>query len=510
MNYEALVSENQRLQRQRAELQEENQQLKQQLTEAQEQIAALRRQLFGPKAEKLSVEQQEQLEELQQDLTAATERPEALSEEVLGEEEPRPERARRRRARQPLPEHLEEETVEIEPNLEPCPGCGKMPEKIGEEVTEEIDYIPARLIRRKIVRSKYGCRCGAAGVTIAALPPRLISQSRLGLGLATHITLARFDDHLSFYRLEQQFRERHGMVIPRQQMVQWTEHIALWLQPLYDAMWREMRAGGYLQVDETPVRVMDPEVRKKAARGYLWFYAVPRGDVLLVFDPSRSLKPVQERLRDFQGTIQTDAYEVYNSLCRKQIEVQRIGCLAHARRKFYEALQENLSLAVWFIGRIRQLYAIEKEIRTCLPEVRQKVRRQKAPILWSEMLAKAKEIGPQLLPKSSLGKAVQYFLNEYESLIGYLRDGRFEIDNNLVENAIRPTVVGRKRWLFLGHPDAGWRSAVIYSLLISCRRRGINPQEYLTDVLGRLPSATTSQLSSLLPSNWKPTNPNTG
>lgn len=510
MKYEELMAEYERLHQRSSELQEENRQLKQALTEAQRQIAELKRQLFGPKAERLTPVEQEQLDELQKDLEEATERPDALGEDVLDEEEPKKRAKRTRRPRQPLPQHLEEETVVLQPELVACPGCGKMPEKIGEEVTEEIDYIPARLIRRKIVRCKYGCRCGGAGVTIAALPPRLIPQSRLGLGLATHITLARFDDHLSFYRLEQQFRERHGVVIPRQQMVQWTEHIALWLRPLYDAMWREMLQGGYLQVDETPVRVLDPEVQKKAARGYLWFYAVPRGDVLLVFDPSRSLQPVQERLRDFQGTIQTDAYEVYNSLCRKQTEVQRIGCLAHARRKFYEALKENLPLAVWFIGHIRLLYAIETEIRECLPEVRQEVRRQKAPSIWSEMLAKAQEVGPRLLPKSCLGKAVQYFLNEYEALIGYLRDGRYEIDNNLIENAIRPTVVGRKRWLFLGHPDAGWRSAVIYSLLISCRRRGINPQEYLTDVLRQLPSATTGQLSSLLPGHWKPPNTNTG
>ena len=138
--------------------------------------------------------------------------------------------------------------------------------------------IPAKLIRRRIVRPKYACRCGEAGVAIAPLPLRLIPQSKLGLGLAIYILLARFDDHLSFYRLEQQFRERHRVVIiPRQQMVQWVEQIATWLRPIYDAMWQAMFAGGYLQVDETPVKVLDPEVHGKAARGYLWFYAVPSG-----------------------------------------------------------------------------------------------------------------------------------------------------------------------------------------------------------------------------------------
>jgi transposase len=332
----------------------------------------------------------------------------------------------------------------------------------------------------------------------------LIPQSRLGLGLAVHIVLTRFDDHLSFYRLEQQFRERHGLVIPRQQIVQWVEHIATWLRPLYDAMWRVMFAGGYLQIDETPVKVLDPEVLGKAARGYLWFYAVPGGDVILEFDSSRGLAPVRNRLQGFVGTIQTDAYEVYQSLERKETDIQRIACLAHCRRYFLKAVKENLAAAVWFITQIRSLYRIEDETRDLPPQQRYQRRLEAAPDIWEQMKARADELKPLLLPQSTLGKAVNYFSNEYEPLKGYLRDGRWEIDNNLIENSIRPTAVGRRRWLFIGHPDAGWRSAVIYSILVSCRRRGINPHEYLTDVLGRLPSARTSNIQELLPANWKP------
>jgi transposase len=177
---------------------------------------------------------------------------------------------------------------------------------------------------------------------------------------------------------------------------------------------------------------------------------------------------------------------------------------AHARRYMYKAVRENLPMAVWFISQIRLLYRIEDEIRGLLPAERQARRLEQAPQIWSAMKAKAEELKPALLPKSTMGKAANYFLNEYDALTGYLRDGCFEIDNNLVENAIRPTAVGRKRWLFIGHPDAGWRSAVIYSMILSCRRRGINPQDYLTDVLGRIPSLKTTQLESLLPANWNP------
>jgi transposase len=336
------------------------------------------------------------------------------------------------------------------------------------------------------------------------LPPRLIPQSKLGLGLAVFIVLARFDDHLSYYRLEQQFRERHLVEIPRQQMVKWIEHIANWLRPLVERMWQAMRASGYLQVDETPVKVLDPDVKGKAAQGYLWFYAVPGGDVFIEFDSSRGLEPVRRRLTGFAGTIQTDAYEVYESLSRKEPAIARIGCLAHSRRYFYKALKESFPEAVWFITQIRSLYRIEDKLRGLPSAQRFAQRRQLAPEIWNAMKARATELQPTLLPQSTIGKAINYFLNEYDSLIGYLQDGRLEIDNNLVENAIRPTAVGRKRWLFIGHPDAGWRSAVLYSLLVSCRRRGINPNDYLTDVLRRLPHATVSELDSLLPANWKP------
>ena len=218
---------------------------------------------------------------------------------------------------------------------------------------------------------------------------------------------------------------------------------------------------------------------------------------------------VRERLEGFQGTIQTDAYEVYSALERKNTAIERSGCLAHARRRFYQALKESVSDAIWFIAQIRQLYRLEEQIRLLDSAERFQIRQVQARPIWEAMKNQAEELKPKLLPKSTLGQAVNYFLNDYDALIGYLKDGRFEIDNNLVENDIRPAAVGRKRWLFIGHPDAGWRSAVIYSILGSCRRRGLNPQEYLTDVLGRLPSTKITQIHELLPGQWRPPSANT-
>lgn len=504
MSHDELLAEYERLKGRVAQLEAENFQLREQLKEAQLLIVQLRRELFGPKSDKLTAEQEELLKALNQDLEDEAQRPAPVSDQVLEREDRAARRRQRRQGRHPLPDHLETETVTIEPEEKVCPCCGQLLERIGEEVSEEIDLIPAKLIRRRTVRPKYACRCGEAGVKIAPLPPRLIPQSRLGIGLTVHILLSRFDDHLSFYRLEQQFWERNGIAIPRQQMVQWVEQMAFWLRPIYDAMWRQMLTGGYLQVDETPVRVLDPEVEGKAARGYLWFYAVPGGDVILDFDRSRALKVVQERLKDFTGTIQTDAYEVYQSLERKESRIERIGCLAHSRRRFYAALQQNLPDAVWFISQIRLLYQIEDQARELVPAERHVFRQQQAPTIWKALQAKAIELQLKFLPKSTIGSALRYFLDEYDALTGYLRDGRFEIDNNLVENSIRPSAVGKKRWLFIGHPDAGWRSAVIYSIMVSCRRRGINPQDYLTDVLRRLPTAKTSNIHDLLPAHWKP------
>ena len=229
--------------------------------------------------------------------------------------------------------------------------------------------------------------------------------------------------------------------------------------------------------------------------------------MLLEFCTGRGREGPESRLAGFQGTIQTDAYAVYDSLRRQRpTRIKRLGCLAHIRRKWYKAAEESSAEAIWFIAQIRQLYLIEDQTRDLSDSERKVIRRQKAPALWRAMKRRALALraDPRLLPKSSLGKAVNYFLNEYTATVGYLREGRFLPDNNLVENDVRVPVVGRKRWLFIGHPDAGWRSAVIYTVIQSCRRRGINPQDYLTDVLSRLPAMKINEVKDLLPNRWKP------
>lgn len=482
--------------------------LQAQLREAQEELAELRRQLFGTKADRLDAEEKQALQIVSEDLLEQAQRDPAPGADILEDEDTTAGQRPRRARRHPMPDHLERREEVLEPGGVPaCGHCGGQPGRIGEETSEEYEYVPARLVVHRLVRPKYACRCGDGPVRIAPMPPRLLPQSRLGTALAVHLMLGRFDDHVAYYTLERIFRERHGVVIPRQQMVQWVDHIAGLLRPLWRLLIGTMREGGYIQVDETPVRVMDPEVHGKCARGYLWFYAVPGGDVFLDFQDTRGGSAPSGQLKDFEGTIQTDAYEVYDSFRKTLPRIERIGCVAHARRKFHVALRNQDKRALEFIARIQKLYRIENETRGARADDRHRIRLERALPIWAELKERAKALEPVLLPKESLGKAVSYLLREYDALIGYTRDGRFQIDNNLVENSIRVPAVGRRRWLFIGHPDAGWRSAVIYSLIISCRRRGINPQEYLDDVLRKLPTITEDQLPELLPGRWRPAAP---
>src|SRR5215207_2684742 len=269
--------------------------------------------------------------------------------------------------------------------------------EVSREVSEVIDLVPAKLIVRRTVRIKRKCQCGCGGIAIASLPPQLLPGSKLGVGLAVHILLSKYDDHIALYTLERIFRERHNVIIPRQQMVQWIEHIAGLLRLLVDRMLERLIQGSYLQIDESPVRVLDPEVKGKAAKGYLWFFAVPHGDVVLIFDPSRSHEVPEKALAGFRGVFQSDDFSAYETLVRKLSGVRRAGCAAHARRKFYEAALQGDRQAIWFIAKFRLLYRIEDDVRPLSPPERQTLRAQRAPALWAEMKERADQLQPIVL-----------------------------------------------------------------------------------------------------------------
>ena len=473
-----------------------------QLQQAQWRIAQLEKELYGPTSER-RVDENCSREQILLSLFPAPAEPPAAQQVLLRldekKSEPRP-------RRQPAAKVLETVTERIEPEEKTCPACGKARCEIGCEKSERFEYVPSKMIRHEILRPKLACPCGQSGVSIAPMPPSIVEQGMPGPGLLAHLLLSKYDDHLPLYRQQQQF-ERLGVHFARQTLCDWIEKGALALQPIVREMKKELLAGDYLQVDETPVKVMDPEVQGRCATGYLWVAGVPGGDVIFEFHPGRGKEYAAQLIGDFQGHLQRDGYSAYGALVREdQNGLIPVGCWSHARRKFIEAaeLQDTAALAV--VGEIRKLYLIERHARDdCLNvDQRLKLRADLAAPILKALHPHLEQLRQTALPQSPLGKACAYALNEWTPLTRYLENGRLEIDNNLTENAIRPSAVGKKNWLFIGHPQAGWRSAVIYSVIVSCRRRRIDPWEYVRDVFKRLPAMQQSDLPSLLPRCWKP------
>lgn len=470
------------------------------LQQARWRVQQLEQQLYGPSSER-QVDERFSKEQILLSLFPPAQ-PVATQDVLVSASEDKPERRVRR---QPVAQVLETVSQRLEPAEKICPQCGKEKCEIGCERSERFEYVPAKIIRHEIVRPKLACPCGEAGVSVAALPPQLIEQGQAGASLVAHVLLSKYDDHLPLYRQQQQFL-RLGVTFSRQTLCDWVERGADWLAPIVREMKRELLAGDYLQADETPVRVQDPEVKGRCATGYLWVAGVPGGDVIFEFHPGRGQEYARALLGGFRGFLQRDGYSVYGTLPQGEAGILPVGCWSHARRKFVDAAQLESAAAVELVTEIRRLYLIERHARdeALKPEQRWRLRQEKAAPILAALQPRLETLREQHLPQSPLGKAIRYALGEWQPLTRYLEDGRLEIDNNLTENAIRPSAVGKKNWLFIGHPDAGWRSAVIYSVIVSCRRRGVDPWQYLRDVLQRLPAMKQSELASILPARWKP------
>lgn len=473
-----------------------------QLQQALWRIGQLEKELYGPTSER-RVDEHFSKEQILLWLFAAPAEPPATQQVLLKwdekKSEPRP-------RRQPAAKVLETVSERIEPEEKTCPHCGQAKCEIGCEQSERFEYVPSKMIRHQILRPKLACPCGEGGVSIAPLPPSLVEQGMPGPGLLAHLLLSKYDDHLPLYRQQQQF-ERLGVHFARQTLCDWIEKAALALQPIVREMKRELLTGDYLQVDETPVKVMDPEVKGKCATGYLWVAGVPGGEVIFEFHPGRGKEYAAQLIGNFQGHLQRDGYSAYGALVKDDKDgLIPVGCWGHARRKFVEAAELQDAAALEIVNEIRKLYLIERHARDdCLKaEQRLKSRADLAAPILAALHPRLEKLREKSLPQSPLGKACGYALNEWTALTRYLENGRLEIDNNLTENAIRPSAVGKKNWLFIGHPEAGWRSAVIYSVIVSCRRRAIDPWEYVRDVFKRLPGIQQSELPSLLPRCWKP------
>lgn len=402
-------------------------------------------------------------------------------------------------ARLKLPSHLPRHAVKIEPESD-VTGL----KKIGEEITEELEYKPGSMYVVQYVRSKYAAP-NNAGVLIGALPHRPIAKGIAGPGLLSHILISKFVDHLPLNRQLQQFK-RQDIRIPASTINGWVKAVCDLLAPLERALRAETLQCDYLQADETTIKVQDPQKKGKTHSGYFWLYH-NQGRRLLFYDyrAGRSRAGPSAILKNFNGYLQTDGYRGYDEIMRAN-NLTRLGCMAHARRKFFEAKAYNPERAEWMLKKISSLYDLERYARENNFTVKERFEfrdEYARPILEMIKSWLDAEI-MRVSPKTDIGGAITYMLNQWSRLINYMLDGRLEIDNNLIENAVRPVAVGRRNWLFAGSHDSARRSALVYSLVATARMNDIEPWRYLKDVLTRINDHPMKNIDQLLPHNWTP------
>ena len=387
--------------------------------------------------------------------------------------------------------------------------------EIGRVTTDRLDYQPAVIFINRLTRPVHVPLGDPDGVPVKAPAP---PSPRPGLSatpaLLAHVLAAKYRDHLPYYRQEGIYQQCHGVRLPRHTLCRWEEICADVLEPLYKLIHRGLLGGTYLQGDETPVRHLDPgNGRNQCSIGYLWVLHSPRdglkGDILFQWHPNRRASCLQSLLHGFRGTLQTDAYAAYDSWASREDGITLAACWAHARRKFHEALQTGQKQAAGPLAAIQRLYHIETGLREsrATPGERANIRQARAAPVLSELKTGLIVLRqhPGVLPKSPLGKAIDYTLNLWRRLCVYAGDGHVEIDNNWIENGIRPTAIGKKNWLFTGNGGTGQRGAIIYTMVENCRRHKIDPEVWLADILTRLPSMTTrDDPGTLLPSRWQP------
>lgn len=476
------------------------------LIEVLEHNTYLVKQILGSKTEKVDPNQLWLME-------APPVEPDPAAESSPGAVEPSTTPRRRSRRRKPrIPENLPVEEVRLKDpqEVQDDPEAYRC---IGEEVTEELDVIPPRYLRRQIIRRKYvRIDDRDRAPIVAPLPPRLIPGGYAGIGLLLDIIFKKYLEHLPLYRQSQTLLWRFGIDLSRQTMCDWVEVVANWLKPIYNHIGDELRQNVYLQIDETPI-TYNRARHGGSRKGYLWTYHIPalpghgRCDAQVYYEwhTSRSADCLEGMLQSFRGTIQSDGYGAYASYCRRHGAIDEAACWAHARRKFVQAHEDAPgATTAWIIAQIGQLYRIERDLREADASVKMRALRrgvESQPIL--RRLRRALVVKQTAYrPKSRMGKAIAYTLRLWDRLTVYASDGLLEIDNNLVENAIRPSAVGKRNWLFFGSPRAGEHAAIIYTLLENCKRLGINPEVYLRDVLTRLPGLMNHETGELTPVNW--------
>ena len=475
----------------------------------EEQLKLLKNKFFNRTSEKLTPEELGQMR-------LFNEIESIIQEEKKSEYTVIPEHKRRKRGRKALPKDLPREIVIHDlSEEEKIHGCGRKMNLIGFEKKEELETIPAQFIVIEHHYNKYACPCegvdteGKEGsIRIAPREPSMIPGSIVTPGLLAFTLTNKFCDSLPFYRQEKIF-DRLGVAITRQSMCGWAIKAAKKCKPLKELMKKEIQKGSFIGMDETTVQVLNEKDRKNTTKSYMW---VTRGGprpekpiLLYEYFPTRSAEYIREFIKNYKGYLQCDGYKAYNVAVEGK-DIILAGCMSHVRRKYYDVVKasKNKTSAQMALSYIRKLYIIEKEFRNgkyTFDEIKNTRRKRSNPILEEFKKWLDKRLS-QVPPKSLLGKAINYTLSEWPKLLVYLEDGRIPIDNNFVENAIRPFCVGRRNWLFSGNPAGAQASALIYSLIETAKACGLEPYWYLLYLFKKLPKAETEDdYRKLLPYN---------
>lgn len=462
-------------------------------------LDSLCRRMFGKKSEKVDPSQLRLAFEMLEGADTSSGVLELDSGENIPKIQVRGHGRKRSKGRRPLPADLprERQVVDIDESEKTC-SCGCVKEKIGEIVTEKLEYVPSSFFVRETVRPKYVCGRCHAGVSVASAPAQAVEKAIAGEGLLAHVVVSKYADHTPLHRLEGIFA-RHGVDIPRTTMTDWVGAVADAMSPVVEWMKDENVQTDYLQTDDTPMKVL--AYRSTGYKGRLWVYLDPLNRQV-VFDATQTHERdgPMKFLANFEGYLQADAYSGYDELYRTRAIVE-VGCWSHGRRRFVDALATDSRAAI-VIALVQKLYKIEREISELSFAERKEHRQQYSKPLLEQLDETRKELQATVLPKSPLGEAVGYISNQWTALSRFIEDGRLRIDNNNAEYQLRAVAVGRKNWLFAGSFEGARRAATLYSLIQSCRLVSIDPFLYIRDVLVRIATHPQRQIAELTPRMW--------
>jgi transposase len=414
---------------------------------------------------------------------------------------------RKKPKRKPIPENIPriEKRYELDEKELTCSTDGDKLVKIGEDISEQLDIIPAKIRVIKHIRFKYACKTCEEQIKIASMDPQPIPKSLASPGLLAHVAVSKYEDSLPLYRQEQIFK-RIGIDLPRSSLASWMIKASQLLSPIINKMKQELLTANYLQCDETPVQVLNEPGKPAKSKSYMWVVSkaeLGKHIVLYHYSPSRSGSVPVKLLRGFKGYLQTDGYEGYNQI-RSQQDVYGVACLAHIRRKFVDAVNakkkpSRAGICVTGLDYITKLYNIEKQAREMTWKERYCFRLEKAKPIIDDLHTWLFDKVNYVPPQSLTGKAMTYFVKQWPRFVNYLADGKIEVDNNRCERMVRPFTIGRKNWLFSATVSGATASADLYSLIVTAKQNGLNTYDYLKRVLTEIPKIKADDIDHLMP-----------